>query len=184
MPTFLHDYHDMPIEDVGTYMGLVLSVAGVAGAVVTGFVIDRISLDHKLSRCMYFSSISVALTVPFYLGPLLLDDFVTKHALIVAWFLSSVYYAPTYFVLQGMVPVENRASANAVVLTSFTVAGLGLGPVMVGAISDFLTSLNVGSSLAWAMSVGASLNLVAAAFFYMTSKRLKASPPNWEAARS
>jgi predicted MFS family arabinose efflux permease len=182
MPTFLHDYHDMPIEDVGTYMGLVLSVAGVAGAVVTGFVIDRIPLESKLSRCMYYSSISVALTVPFYLGPLLLDDFISRHVLIVAWFLSSVYYAPTYFVLQSMVPVENRASANAVVLTSFTVAGLGLGPVMVGGISDFLAGLNVDTSLAWAMAVGASLNLVAGAFFFITSKRLKASPPNWEAA--
>lgn len=179
MPTFLHDYHDMPIEDVGTYMGLVLSVAGVAGAVVTGFVIDRIPLKTKLSRCMYFSSISVALTVPFYLGPLLLDDFVSRHALIVAWFLSSVYYAPTYFVLQNMVPTENRASANAVVLTSFTVAGLGLGPVLVGGLSDYLASYNVDASLAWAMAVGASLNLIAGVFFFMTSKRLKMSPPNW-----
>lgn len=180
MPTFLHDYHDMPIKDVGTYMGLVLSVAGVAGAVVTGFVIDRIPLKNKLSRCMYYSSISVALTVPFYLGPLLMGDFVSRHVLIVAWFLSSVYYAPTYFVLQSMVPAENRASANAVVLTSFTVAGLGLGPVMVGGISDFLAGLNIETSLAWAMAVGASLNLIAGAFFFMTSKRLKESPPNWE----
>jgi F0F1-type ATP synthase assembly protein I len=79
-----------------------------------------------------------------------------------------------------MVPVENRASANAVVLTSFTVAGLGLGPVMVGGLSDYLAGLNIEASLAWAMAVGASLNLVAGVFFFMTSQRLKASPPNWE----
>jgi len=179
VPTLLREYRGMSGAEAGELMGL-LSIAGVAGSVFTGFVIDLIPTNNKLGKCMAYSSVSVALTVPFYIGPILFPEIFRQNLLFVAWFLASVYYAATYFVLQKMVPIENRASANAIVLTSFTVAGLGLGPMLVGVISDFLSSISVGESLAWAISVGAALNLVSAVFFFWTSRKLKASPPQWE----
>jgi MFS family permease len=176
LPTFLHDTYDMPIKDVGRWIGLVFNVASVVGSVGMGFVIDRFAPETKMRICMRWAWVSLAITVPLYLGGLLGGDAVSILIWAPAYLMGAVYYAPTYFVIQRLVPAENRAAANAVVLTTFMLAGLGLGPTLVGVGSDLLKSMDVARPLAVAMAIGALVNGLSAFFFRRAEKKLSAMP--------
>jgi hypothetical protein len=89
-----------------------------------------------------------------------------------AFFLSSLYYAPTYFVLQNLTTTENRASANAVLITGFQIAGLGLGPTLVGISTDVLGGFGIGEALAISMAAVAGLNIISGYFFFRTRSAL------------
>jgi hypothetical protein len=87
--------------------------------------------------------------------------------------LASLYQIPTYFVLQSLVPAENRAAANAVVLTLFNVVGFGIGPVLTGIGSDVLQSMGVPTHLGIAMSGVGALNLISFFFFRHADRTLR-----------
>lgn len=174
MPTFLQTQHGLTLKETGLWIGLVFSVGSIFGNVVTGFVIDRWK-TRKLVRCLRLCAITSILAVPFYMTGYLATS-VNIIVLLPAYILAAVYLAPTYLVLQNLVPSEHRATANAVVITLFNVVGLGLGPVISGAGSDIFKALGFANNLGLAMSVGASLNLISAGFYLMASRRLRQSP--------
>ncbi|MBY0510286.1 MAG: MFS transporter [Rhodospirillaceae bacterium] len=168
MPTFLHDHYNMEMKDVGLWMGPVFSMAAVAGTLSMGFIIDFFKVETKLKTCLKVSGISVVATVPLYAIGLVWPEIGGLWIFVPAFFLSSLYYAPTYFVLQNLTTSENRASANALLITGFQIAGLGLGPTLVGISTDALGSFGIGEALAISMAVVAGLNIVSGYFFFRT----------------
>jgi MFS family permease len=174
MPTFLQTQHGLSLKETGLWIGLVFSVGSIAGNVGTGFVVDRWKTG-KLVRCLRLCAFTSILATPFYLMGYLATS-VSIITFLPAYILAAVYLAPTYLVLQNLVPAEHRATANAVVITLFNVVGLGLGPVISGAGSDFFKAMGFSNNLGLAMSVGASLNLISAGFYFMAERRLRQSP--------
>lgn len=172
MPTFLHDHYKMDMKDVGLWMGPVFSMAAVAGTVVTGFIIDFFKTETKLVTCLRFSGISVIATVPLFGLGLVFPEASGLWIFVPAFFLSSLYYAPTYFVLQNLTTTENRASANALLITGFQIAGLGLGPTLVGISTDVLGGFGIKEALAYSMATVAGLNLLSGIFFFVTRAKI------------
>jgi MFS family permease len=168
MPTFLHDHYNMEMKDVGLWMGPVFSMAAVAGTLSMGFIIDFFKPESKLKTCLQVSGISVVATVPLYTLGLVFPEIGGLWIFVPAFFLSSLYYAPTYFVLQNLTTSENRASANALLITGFQIAGLGLGPTLVGISTDVLGGFGISGALALSMAVVAGLNIVSGYFFFRT----------------
>lgn len=168
MPTFLHDHYNMEMKDVGLWMGPVFSMAAVAGTLSMGFIIDFFKVETKLKTCLKVSGVSVIATVPLYATGLVWPEIGGLWIFVPAFFLSSLYYAPTYFVLQNLTTSENRASANALLITGFQIAGLGLGPTLVGISTDVLGGFGIGEALAISMAVVAGLNIVSGYFFFRT----------------
>lgn len=172
MPTFLHEQHGMALGEIGIWMGLVFSSVSIIGTSGTGLVIDRFR-THKLAKCMQVAAWSVVLTVPFYCLGFLLPGEAGKYALLPASFLSAMYYTPTYLVVQKLAPDSIRASANALVVASFTVVGFGLGPAFAGMVTDALQALGVAEPLSYALCLMATLNLVSGVYFFRAARVLK-----------
>jgi predicted MFS family arabinose efflux permease len=62
------------------------------------------------------------------------------------------YLGPTFALIQGLAPLRMRALWAAVTLLVINLIGLGLGPTMIGVISDLLKpSMGDAESLRWAM---------------------------------
>jgi MFS family permease len=199
LPTFLSDHFHMPVAERGLWMGPVFSLAAVAGTISMGFVIDFFNPATKLRTCLRLAGFSVMTTVPLYWAGLLFPDSLGAFMpaammnaifpglvspgyeglliFIPAFFLGAIYYAPTYFVLQNLASAENRASANAVLITGFQIAGLGLGPTLVGLGTDALTYFGVVSPLGIAMSIVATLNGVSGVLFLWAERRLRRASP-------
>jgi len=115
---------------------------------------------------VWIMGVTVAATVPCaliqYLAP------TTTGAIIAAAFASMLmiaYYAPIVAATQTAVPANMRAFGNAVLLLSFNLFGLGLGPWAAGFISDLLVPQFGDQALRYALTIVLLPSALAAAIF-------------------
>jgi MFS family permease len=90
--------------------------------------------------------------------------------LTVTYFLSGVYLGPAIAITHSLVPAKMRAFSSAVLFFILNVLGLGLGPLVIGMLSDYLTP-NLGTdALRWAFTVTFATSIISAIFFYFASR--------------
>jgi hypothetical protein len=82
---------------------------------------------------------------------------------------ASLWYGPIYATAQSISPIRTRATASAVLLFIVNLIGLGLGPLLVGALSDFCAislGMGKGEGVRWALLISAALGVIACAAFW------------------
>ena len=82
----------------------------------------------------------------------------------------SWWAAPTYVVVQALVAPGQRTLACAVLLLFMNLLGFGLGPVMVGVISDLLTPAFGNSAIRYALLISMVTYLAATIFYFAASR--------------
>ena len=78
---------------------------------------------------------------------------------------------------QSIAPVNTRATASAVMLFVINLIGLGLGPLVVGLMSDgFAVGFNLGTAegVRWALMISMGFNIIAAGCFWAARKTIAA----------
>jgi hypothetical protein len=97
-------------------------------------------------------AISKAIAFPCALGIYLIGDFRIGFAmLLVSYFFASSYLGPTFALIQGQAPLRMRAVWAALTLLITNLIGLGVGPSLVGFLSDRLHAAYGQESLRYAM---------------------------------
>ena len=94
--------------------------------------------------------------------------------LIVPLYFGTFYLGPTFAMVQGLVEVRMRAIAAAVLLFVLNLIGLGLGPQIVGIVSDLLTPIFGIEALRYALMAVFLGNLWSAFHYYIASRHLRA----------
>ncbi|HCO91833.1 MAG TPA: MFS transporter, partial [Alphaproteobacteria bacterium] len=89
--------------------------------------------------------------------------------LIVPLYFGTFYLGPTFAMVQGLVEVRMRAIAAAVLLFVLNLIGLGLGPQIVGIVSDLLTPIFGIEALRYALMAVFLGNLWSAFHYYIAS---------------
>lgn len=135
--------HGLSPGEFAVRFGLPLSVAGALGTLGAGYLTER--LVHRSVRWLaLLPAIGVALSVPLYIFAFNQPGDRLDLALI-AWVLAMmlhyVYLAAQYTIGQGVVPQHSRASAIAIMLFIIALVGNGLGPQLVGLLSDTFMQL-------------------------------------------
>jgi len=69
----------------------------------------------------------------------------------VAWFLGNMWIAPTFATVQGISPLRMRATSLAILVLINNIIGLGLGPLIVGILSDVYSPTMGVESLRYAL---------------------------------
>jgi hypothetical protein len=85
----------------------------------------------------------------------------------------AVHIGPSVAVLHERIDAPLRPLASALFLTILTLVGLGLGPVAVGAMSDFVFESAGEHALRHALFVWQGLGFWAALHFYFAGRNLK-----------
>jgi MFS family permease len=91
--------------------------------------------------------------------------------------LGLAWLGPVLSSIQHIVPLNMRSTASAIFLFVNNLIGIGLGTVMLGLISDALSSRYGEDSLRYAILAGSVFYLVAAALFLLSARRLER---DWE----
>ena len=113
--------------------------------------------------------------VPFLVAFFLLDDMVPALLVyLVPAFFGGFYLAPTFAMIQSLVPVEMRSVAAAICLFLVNIIGMGLGPQGVGILSDYLAPEYGVESLRYSLMVFGCVNLWAAWHYYLAGRTLQA----------
>jgi MFS family permease len=168
-PSFLVRVHNMSLVDAGLYLGLIGVFGGGLGTISSGLLVDRLARRDKRWQ-LWLPAIGIFLALPtqlaFLLWPaehrLVMGDVDVPFALVfmgLSAVFASFWIAPSYAAVQNLVPQYWRTQASALMLLAINLLGMGLGPLLVGMLSDLLSQFG-DSSVRFGLSIGVSLSLV------------------------
>ena len=148
---FMIRSHGMGTRELGIWLGLIFSLGGTVGMLIGGYVASR-WFDNDERGQMRLSAITVTLLVPFFVAFLTLPQ---KHQALIALFPLTValgfYFGPAYALMQRLVADEMRATMMALIMLLANLIGMGIGPQIVGILSDWLMPVAGRDSLRYAM---------------------------------
>jgi hypothetical protein len=125
---------------------------GTISAVGGGWLANRLAAKYGLYAQSWLvfglKLVGLPLSFLFYLTD---TPAVALAAYWLAVLLISSYLGPTFALIQGLAPLRMRALWAAITLLVINLVGLGLGPTLIGVISDLLRPTFGEESLRWAM---------------------------------
>ncbi|MEW7009438.1 spinster family MFS transporter [Lentilitoribacter sp. EG35] len=167
---FLIRSHGLSIVQVGIFLAFAIGVAGALGTWLGGVVCDQLGKKNPTWR-LKFVAISILITKPFSILFYLLDH--TSLALsvfIIPAVASAMFAGPTFSHLYSRVAPTARPMVTAIFMCMVNLIGLGLGPILVGLISDLLSSAHGDQSLRYALATLQSFALWAAIHFWLAGR--------------
>jgi len=161
-PAFLVRSHGMTLQGAGAVMGLLGGAMAAFGALLAGWLCDSLSKRDARWR-IGVPALGCLLSVPtglaFYSMPagavITLGSFVIPKAIgfYMLFGITAVWWtAPVYTVLAEIVAPNRRATAIAIFNLGLTMLGAGLGPLVVGLLSDALVPHFGNEALRWALA--------------------------------
>jgi len=183
-PSFLVRVHGMSLVDAGLWLGIIGLSGGTVGTILSGVLADRLALrDNRWQLWIPAVGLMVALPLQalFLLWPASAVFTIagkTAPVALVFMGLSSVFacfwIAPSYAAVQNLVPSHWRTQASALLLLVFNLLGLGLGPLLVGMLSDELASFGA-ASVRWALLSSLSMGYVAITCYWFGAAKYRSA---------
>jgi len=138
IPPFLARVHHLSSAEIGTYAGTFKGLCGMAGTLVGGVVVAKISRRDDRWK-LWAPAITSGLAGPVFALCMLTPSFATMVAALAATsFLVGFHLGPIFAIAQTVARPSMRALASAFMLLTATCFGQGVGPLAVGMINDAL----------------------------------------------
>ncbi len=151
LASFFIRTHDVGSAELGLWLSMSIGVVGGIGTFLAGFLSDKFS-HHSKGWYMWIPAIGGFITVPCYVV-----IFTTNQASLALWLnflpslLLAVYIGPGVAVLHSNVHQRMRATMSAIFYLMINIIGLGIGPTLIGILSDALTPTLGATALREAM---------------------------------
>jgi predicted MFS family arabinose efflux permease len=169
-PTFMVRSHGLSMTDLSLFLALVFGVAGGIGTFLGGYLADLFS-KRDVKWMPRVVTLATIVGLPFGLAIYLVDSSFLVFSLIgIPAMMGSVYLPPTYAMTQGLVEVRMRTVASALLLFVINFIGMGLGPLIAGALSDYFTPIYGKDALAYSLFAMSFLNIWAAVHFWIAGR--------------
>jgi MFS family permease len=138
LPVFMIRVHGFSEGELSTWLALIALLAGGLGTFLGGYLCDRLAPRDR-RYYVWVPAISTAIGIPFAAALYLEQDrYVALGYAVPAALLGGMYLGPTFAVSQGLARPHMRALVSAILLFIINLVGLGLGPQVVGVVSDLL----------------------------------------------
>jgi len=156
--------------------GAIVGLGGMAGTWAGGYLCDRYGARDARAYVVV-PVIGGLLAFPTYVFAMLTHSAVLALVLMAVVNVTlSLWLAPVFAAVQGLVERHTRATAAAVLLLVINLIGLGLGPLALGILSDIFAGpmkLGPAEGVRWAQIALMPLGLVAIALFLAARKRIR-----------
>lgn len=170
--------HDMPITEVAAYLALAFGLGGGIGQFAGGYLIDKLGRKDK-RWYMWVPALASLLTVPTALAQFLVADPVLSMVIgVIPAILLHVWFAPIVATAHNLVDPRMRAFTSATLVLFTNILGLGLGPMLTGAISDAFVPSFGDDSLRYALCIVLFVGVLAALLFARSAHHLKTEMPD------
>ena len=175
-PAFFMRTHGMGSGEVGTWLALSAGLAGGLGCYLGGLGSDYLVNRTGDARWhLRLPGLCTLITVPMLFGVYLSPD--PAVALILSalvWFFGNTWLGPVQATIAGLAGPRRRGVALALLLFINNLIGLGLGPQIVGILSDALQpSMGIDSlryAMLWPLVVA---SIFSAIFFFRAGRTLR-----------
>lgn len=172
-PSFFIRSFNWSLASAGIWLGLAVGVGGVIGSIFAGWISDKLRRRQYGGQVLICAAVA-ACSVPIMLVMLLAGKAEISIAAFFLFQAISVASSPALFAaLQDFAPAHNRALAFAVLSLAANLIGMGLGPVLLGYISDMLAPTLGDQSLRYALLICVVSQALAALFYFSTYRSAK-----------
>ncbi|WP_025127784.1 MFS transporter [Pseudomonas sp. PH1b] len=134
----LQRYFRMPLQEAAMATGVIVGVTGLIGLTLGGWIADKIHQRVANGRLLFAACSLIISTLAtgwaLHAGRVEIGVFVTVFS--IGWLFAYNFYTCVYTALQDVVEPRLRATAMALFFAGLYLLGGGLGPVVVGALSD------------------------------------------------
>lgn len=138
MVPMLQRYFGLPLQEAAVAVGIMVGLTGLIGLTAGGWLADKAHLRSPRGRLLLgtVSMLIAALCTayPLLAGRIEIAVFVGVFSL--GWLFSYNFYTCVYTAIQDVVEPRLRATAMALFFAGLYLLGGGLGPVVVGGLSD------------------------------------------------
>jgi len=138
MVPMLQRYFLLPLQQAAVATGLIVGLTGLVGLTLGGWIADRLHQKSERGRLLFgaFSMLLAALATgtALLLGQVSIGLFVALFSF--GWLFAYNFYTCVYTAIQDVVEPRLRATAMALFFAGLYLLGGGLGPVVVGLLSD------------------------------------------------
>ena len=169
-PSFLIRSHGLGIQEAGFLIGVVGGFTAALGTLACGIVTDRLTARDcgwQVGVAALGTLISVPFGLLFFFWPNGVAFTLAGNSVPTAFFfyIGFAFFAtwwtvPCFGAMSGLFPPAKVAQATALFLMGVTLVGVGLGPLIVGVLSDFYRAAIGDQALRYAMASTIALLLV------------------------
>lgn len=173
LPAFIMRSFSMGMAEVGAWVGLASAVSGIGGLVLGGIAATWLAPRNRRWE-LWLPALGFLLATPVYVVMFLSQQawlvVVLKTA---ANFIASIGTGVAFASIQTLVSANRRATAISVIMFFSSLLGMGLGPALIGYISDAFSPTMGAESLRYALLASTVLPFWAAIHFYLASRGMK-----------
>jgi MFS family permease len=138
-PTYARRVLGMTPAEVGSAMGLIAMIGGVASMIAYGYVIDRKFSRGKIDFALRIHVIGTLLSAPLLALAFILErEDMFLLAIVLTQCVLCAAFGPGMAVLQMITPPSMRGRVAAMLVVTLSVGGYTIGPTLIGAITDFV----------------------------------------------
>lgn len=170
LPAFFGRSYGASLSTAGLWIGSTTGAGGLAGTLIGGVIAGILIRRHR-DWDLWFPAIAYSLAMPLYLMTVLSRDIATASYLyLAATLVATSGSGVALAAVQRFTDPGHRATANALMLMISALAGVGLGPVAVGFVSDLLHAYYGVESLRWALALSTVAFLLAGPLFLVATR--------------
>lgn len=139
--------HGISPGDFALRFGVPLSLAATAGTFLGGFLVERLTMRSP-NAVTWIPAAGLLVSIPLYIVAFFLPTEQLGTALWLWCIGAAFHYAylgAQYTIGQGVVSARSRASAIAILLLMVALIGNGLGPQIVGWLSDMFMQMQIAA---------------------------------------
>lgn len=174
LPAFLIRSHGLSLSTTGALLALVAGVFGACGTLLGGSLADRLGARNPAWR-LRCTVVAFAVAAPCWtIAIITKNGVVALPAFMLAGAVIAIYVGPSLAVVQTLARSDMRALASSLLIFVTNLVGLGLGPLVVGLLSDALSGKYGADSLRMALLIAPPLFVWAAVHYEVAARALAA----------
>lgn len=172
-PSFLSRIHGMDLTTISITLAISAGLGGGLGTFLGGYIADKMR-KKDIRWYLWIGVLGAALnlipaTVFYFSSNLNL----VIGATLISNIMTALYLGPSIAVSHSLVSAKMRALASAVLFLILNIIGLGLGPLTIGFLSDYLEPTYGIESLRYAFTISYITTALTILLFYLASRNYK-----------
>jgi MFS family permease len=179
IPAFLMRTHGLPVQKAGAATALSIGLAGGLGTLSTAWIAARYA-QGRPEKLLRLCGVALAVSVPMGVMGAASAFTTGSVAYLALWsFAGTMFIGPGHSLYLGWAPPRMRGTLAAIVIVTSNLVGAGIGPQLVGAISDVLRRSGDTQALPHALVCLAIFGLVPSMLFLRASRRAPGGAQVW-----
>jgi MFS family permease len=171
---FFRRLHGLSPSETGVLLALIGGIIGGVGTFFGGWLADRLAQRDQRAYVWLTAAVKI-LIAPFvawfYFET---DTRIAAYLLAFIAFFGGFYLSVSFAMTQTLLPPASRALGAAILLFCINIIGLGLGPFVVGILSDFFSAEHGADGLRYALVIVTLLNIWGSYHYYLAGRSLRA----------